>query len=406
MDIIGKNKNFGLTLFFAISVFFLAYVLVFAVYQAYREREYKKELAGVRVTIIDTDGVVLMDTEKDPHTMPNHLQRREVQQALHEGYGFDISRTSETDGERYFYSATYFPETGQIIRSAIPYPGEKADAPITNKGYIALSVVIFLLLSAMLFFYTRRVGRHVDSTIEDYRQQVRTAEEEKMRIKHALTQNTAHELKTPLASINGYLETLAAHPDLSLEQRQQFLGKCMSQAQRMTALLSDMSTLTRLDNMQTALTEKQAVDMVEIARQAIEDVRPMLEQKQIAIALDMPPKLPMQGDYNLLYTVYRNILDNSILYSGCTKISVTGNTQYEFAITDDGTGIDEKHLPHLFERFYRVDKGRSRDMGGTGLGLAIVKNAVSLHGGTCSAELTKPHGLTIRFSIPQIAVVK
>ena len=74
MDIIGKNKNFGLTLFFAISVFFLAYVLVFAVYQAYREREYKKELAGVRVTIIDTDGVVLMDTEKDPHTMPNHLQ--------------------------------------------------------------------------------------------------------------------------------------------------------------------------------------------------------------------------------------------------------------------------------------------------------------------------------------------
>ena len=380
MDIIGRNRNFGLTLFFAISVFFLAYVLVFAVYQAYREREYKKELAGVRVTIIDTDGVVLMDTEKDPHTMPNHLQRHEVQQALHEGYGFDISRTSETDGERYFYSATYFPESGQIIRSAIPYPGEKADAPITNKGYIALSVIIFLLLSAMLFFYTRRVGRHVDSTIEDYRQQVRTAE----------------------ASINGYLETLAAHPDLSLEQRQQFLGKCMSQAQRMTALLSDMSTLTRLDNMQTALTEKQAVDMVEIARQAIEDVRPMLDQKQIAIALDMPPKLPMQGDYNLLYTVYRNILDNSILYSGCTKISVTGNTQYEFAITDDGTGIDEKHLPHLFERFYRVDKGRSRDMGGTGLGLAIVKNALSLHGGICSSELTKPHGLTIRFFIPQI----
>ena len=179
MDIFGKNKNFGLTLFFAISVFFLAYVLVFAVYQVYREHEYKKELAGVRVTIINTDGVVLMDTEKDPHTMPNHLQRHEVQQALQEGYGFDISRTSETNGERYFYSATYFPKSGQIIRSAIPYPGEKADAPITNKGYIALSIIIFLLLTAVLFFYTRRVGRHVDSTIEDYRQQVRTAEEEK-----------------------------------------------------------------------------------------------------------------------------------------------------------------------------------------------------------------------------------
>lgn len=401
MDIIGKNKNFGLTLFFAISVFFLAYVLVFAVYQAYREREYKKELAGVRVTIINTDGVVLMDTEKDPHTMPNHLQRHEVQQALQEGYGFDISRTSETDGERYFYSATYFPKSGHIIRSAIPYPGEKADAPITNKGYIALSIIIFLLLTAVLFFYTRRVGRHVDSTIEDYRQQVRTAEEEKMRIKHDLTQNTAHEVKTPLASINGYLETLATHPELPLEQRQRFLEKCMMQAQRMTALLSDMSTLTRLDNMQADLMEKQPVDLVHIATQAVDDVSPMLEQKHIELVFDMPQKLPLQGDYNLLYSVFRNILDNTILYSGCTKILVSGNAQYEFAIADDGIGVEEKHLPHLFERFYRVDKGRSRDMGGTGLGLAIVKNAVSLHGGTCSAERSKPHGLTIRFSLSQ-----
>ena len=320
---------------------------------------------------------------------------------MQEGYGFDISRTSETDGERYFYSATYFPESGQIIRSAIPYPGEKADAPITNKGYIALSVIIFLLLSAVLFFYTRRVGRHVDSTIEDYRQQVRMAEEEKMRIKHDLTQNTAHELKTPLASINGYLETLIAHPNLPSEQQQRFLDKCMTQAQRMTALLSDMSTLTRLDNMQTALTEKQPVDMVEIARQAIEDVRPMLEQKRIALTCDMPAQLPMQGDYNLLYSVFRNILDNAILYSGCTEIRVSGNPEYEFAIADNGVGVEKEHLPHLFERFYRVDKGRSRDMGGTGLGLAIVKNAVSLHGGTCSAEISHPHGLTISFSIPQ-----
>ncbi|MBQ7671594.1 MAG: hypothetical protein IJS49_00795 [Paludibacteraceae bacterium] len=399
MDIIGRNKNFGLTLFFAISALFLAYVMIFAVYQAYREREYKKELAGVRVTIINSDGVVLMDTEKDPHTMPNHLQRHEVQQALQEGYGFDISRTSETDGERYFYSATYFPQSGQIIRSAIPYPGEKANGHITNRGYIILSVIIFLLLTAALFFYTRRVGRYVDSTIEDYRQKVRVAEEEKVRIKHDLTQNTAHELKTPLASINGYLETLASHPDLPPEQQKLFLDKCMSQAQRMTDLLSDMSTLTRMDNMQAALAEKHPVDITAIAEQAIEDVRPMLEQKQIVLACNMPPHLPAQGDYNLLYSVFRNILDNAILYSGCTEIRVNGNAQYEFSIADNGAGVEKEHLPRLFERFYRVDKGRSRAMGGTGLGLAIVKNAVALHGGTCCAENTRPHGLTIRFNI-------
>lgn len=397
----GKNK-FGITLFGTISLLFLAYVLIFALYQSYREREYKKELAGVRVTIISTDGTVLMDTEKDPRTMPNHLQRHEVQQALSEGYGFDVSRTSETDGERYFYSATYFPESGQIVRSAVPYPGDRAEAPITNRGYILLSVLIFLLLSLILYLYTRRVGHHVDSTIEDYRGQVRRAEEEKIRIKHQLTQNTAHELKTPAASIQGYLETLLTTPDLPEEQRRYFLERCYSQSERMNALLKDMSTLTRLDEKAAEAAHFEAVDAAEILRSALSDIALKAQEKGIRIDVRTPDQMPLQGDESLIYSIFRNILDNALAYSAADKIRIVAKTDYghyDFTIADNGVGVSAEHLPHLFERFYRVDKGRSRQLGGTGLGLSIVKNAVLLHGGSIEATAASPHGLMIRFSL-------
>lgn len=399
MAITGKNK-FGMTLFGTISLLFLAYVLIFAVYQSYREREYKKELAGVRVTIISTDGTVLMDTEKDPRTMPNHLQRHEVQQALSEGYGFDVSRTSETDGERYFYSATYFPESGQIVRSAVPYPGDRPEAPITNRGYIFLSLLIFLLLSLILYLYTRRVGQHVDSTIDDYRRQVRRAEEEKLRIKHQLTQNTAHELKTPAASMQGYLETLLTAPDLPEEQRRYFLERCYSQSERMNALLKDMSTLTRLDEKAAVLPED--VDAADILRSALSDIALAAQKKSIRTELFIPERMPMKGDESLLYSIFRNILDNALAYSAADTIRIDAYSEdgrYCFAIADNGVGVSPEHLPHLFERFYRVDKGRSRQLGGTGLGLAIVKNAVLLHGGDISAAPAVPHGLIIRFSL-------
>lgn len=403
MDTIGRNK-FGLTLFGTISVLFLAYVLIFAFYQSYREREYKRELAGVRVTIINTDGTVLMDSQKDPTTMPNHLQRHEVQQALQEGYGFDISRTSETDGERYFYSATYSPETGKIIRSAVPYPGEGNDTPITNRGYIVLSILIFLLLSLVLYLYTRRVGQHVDTTIEDYRRQVRMAEEEKVRIKHQLTQNTAHELKTPAAGIQGYLETILNTPNLPEDKRRYFLERCYSQSERMNALLKDMGTLSRLDANENANVNFQEVDVAEIVQTVVTDVSLAAQKKGISLTISIPDEMPMQGDASLLYSIFRNILDNAIAYSGGTIVRITYSPPKQgdlggLSIADNGVGVAKEHLPHLFERFYRVDKGRSRELGGTGLGLAIVKNAVLLHGGSIEALPTQPHGLTIRFSL-------
>ena len=391
MDIIGKNK-IGLRLFLSVSVIFLAYTLLFIGYSKLRERQYKNELAGVRVTIIDSKGHVRMDTEQQPAAMGNHLQRKEVQQALKEGYGFDISRTSQTNGERYFYSATYFPEAELIVRTAIPYPSDHDKLLIPRTHYVWVSLVIFALLAVVLYQYSQRFGRLVDNTIDEKRKQV--------------THNTAHELKTPASSIQGYLETLIANPDLPAEQRQYFLERCYSQSTRMNALLKDISTLNRLDEKGKHTAHFENLDLAQLIRETVNDSLLRAQEKHITIQTSIPDSIPMQGDSELLYSVFRNLLDNAIAYSGGSVVHITSETSRKagmlgFCVSDDGVGVGEEHLPYLCERFYRVDKGRSRNQGGTGLGLAIVKNAILLHGGSITCSSTTPHGLTIHFTLRQ-----
>ena len=391
MDIIGKNK-IGLRLFLSVSVIFLAYTLLFIGYSKLRERQYKNELAGVRVTIIDSKGHVRMDTEQQPAAMGNHLQRKEVQQALKEGYGFDISRTSQTNGERYFYSATYFPEAELIVRTAIPYPSDHDKLLIPGTHYVWVSLVIFALLAVVLYQYSQRFGRLVDNTIDEKRKQV--------------THNTAHELKTPASSIQGYLETLIANPDLPAEQRQYFLERCYSQSTRMNALLKDISTLNRLDEKGKHTAHFENLDLAQLIRETVNDCLLRAQEKHITIQTSIPDSIPMQGDSELLYSVFRNLLDNAIAYSGGSVVNITSETSRKagmlgFCVSDDGVGVGEEHLPYLCERFYRVDKGRSRNQGGTGLGLAIVKNAILLHGGSITCSSTTPHGLTIHFTLRQ-----
>ena len=391
MDIIGKNK-IGLRLFLSVSVIFLAYTLLFIGYSKLRERQYKNELAGVRVTIIDSKGHVRMDTEQQPAAMGNHLQRKEVQQALKEGYGFDISRTSQTNGERYFYSATYFPEAELIVRTAIPYPSDHDKLLIPGTHYVWVSLVIFALLAVVLYQYSQRFGRLVDNTIDEKRKQV--------------THNTAHELKTPASSIQGYLETLIANPDLPAEQRQYFLERCYSQSTRMNALLKDISTLNRLDEKGKHTAHFENLDLAQLIRETVNDCLLRAQEKHITIQTSIPDSIPMQGDSELLYSVFRNLLDNAIAYSGGSVVNITSETSrkagmLDFCVSDDGVGVGEEHLPYLCERFYRVDKGRSRNQGGTGLGLAIVKNAILLHGGSITCSSTTPHGLTIHFTLRQ-----
>lgn len=230
-----------------------------------------------------------------------------------------------------------------------------------------------------------------------------TQEEEQARLKRQLTQNIAHELKTPVSSIQGYLETILSNPNIPKETVKTFLERSYAQSNRLTTLLRDISVLTRMDEAPEMM-EREAVNLSLVVENIINEVNLGLEEKHIKVINLMPQALMINGNHSLLYSIFRNLMDNAIAYAG-TNIHITINcfreddTFYYFSFSDSGIGVEEEHLTRLFERFYRVDKGRSRKLGGTGLGLAIVKNAVLFHGGTIFAKNAPNGGLEFVFTL-------
>ena len=260
---------------------------------------------------------------------------------------------------------------------------------------ISIIAIVLLLVAIVLLFYNVRLYRSLTRS-----------EMDKSRIKRQLTQNVAHEIKTPVASIHGYLETLVANPNLPDEKRRHFLERCLSQSERMTRLMAYMSTVSRLD--EGRVTMEEGVDLERIINDVIEDFKGKLDSAGISVQLAIPEYLFVRGDQGLLYSIFRNLVENAVMYaSGADTLRIScfrREDSIEFEISDNGSGIPDKHLNRIFERFYRVDKGRTRGegaAGGTGLGLSIVKNAVMAHGGTISASSgPSGAGLIVRFSLP------
>lgn len=230
-----------------------------------------------------------------------------------------------------------------------------------------------------------------------------TQEEEQARMKRQLTQNIAHELKTPVSSIQGYLETIVNNPDLPRERINTFLERSYAQSNRLTHLLRDISTLTRMEEAPD-MAEKENIELSLMMQNILEEVALQLEEKQITAHNILPDSLVINGNPSMIYSIFRNLTDNAIAYAG-TGIEITircfrqDEQFYYFSFADTGIGIAPEHLGRIFERFYRVDKGRSRKLGGTGLGLAIVKNAVLLHGGTIFAKNNPGGGLAFIFTL-------
>lgn len=228
-------------------------------------------------------------------------------------------------------------------------------------------------------------------------------QEEESRMKRQLTQNVSHELKTPVSSIQGYLETILSNPDLSPDKRHFFLERCYSQSTRLTGLLRDISVLNRLDEASEMfdLTEVNITKLIaEIQKECSQD----MEEKHITSEIILPGDPTVFGNNSLLYSIFRNLYDNAIAYAG-ENIKITVNCYkedpkyYYFSFSDNGVGIPEEHINRIFERFYRVDKGRSRKIGGTGLGLSIVKNGVNFHKGQISAKSSPGKGVTFFFTL-------
>ena len=408
----------------------------------FRDYVLHHQMEGLRVSVIDKEGRVILDSyDTDVEALGNHLQRTEIQQALREGSGYDIKRMSQSTHETYFYSATRFGDV--IVRAAVPYSAELTRSLQADNTYIYFSGFLTLLLGIVLYYITHRISRHIgylrefavkaeegeeldhvlerqlpDDELGDISHTIimlywklRHSEEEKVRIKRQLTQNAAHELKTPAASIHGYLESIIDNPDMPNSKKQHFLERCYAQSERMNKLLLDMSVLTKLDEIDdhspNAQHEYRQVDVKQVITNVIDDTDLQLQEKGIELKLQLPQNIEVQGDSSLLYSIFRNLIDNSISYANgatrlviaCREIETEGRHFYEFNVSDNGQGVEAQHLTHLFERFYRVDKGRSRKLGGTGLGLAIVKNAVAAHGGQATALSTPGGGLTIRFTL-------
>jgi len=230
-----------------------------------------------------------------------------------------------------------------------------------------------------------------------------TLQERENELKRHLTQNISHELKTPVSSILGYMESIIENPDLDANRQKFFVERSFLQAKRLSSLLQDISTLNKIDEGKRIF-EKESCDISQIINDVLSDVHLQIEQKNCVVLRNYNETLPLEGNRSLLYSIFRNLTDNALAYGG-EKIVIDINCYredagfYYFSFSDNGVGIAEEHLAKIFERFYRIDRGRSRKVGGTGLGLAIVKNAVLLHKGNISAKTLPTGGLSFIFSL-------
>ena len=274
---------------------------------------------------------------------------------------------------------------------------------------ILLSIVVVLLALALITMQGRYVHlkKSIDKGKVSMYDKLRDSEEDKTRLKRQLTQNVAHELKTPVSSIQGYLETIVSNPDIDKETRDQFIQRCYAQSRRLSNLLADISTLNKLDDAPQEY-EFQPVNIPDLLQSIQRDVSMQMEDKHVTFRALVDPEVAVDGNPSLLYSIFRNLTDNSIAYGGegvTITVQVLSESAdfYTFSFSDNGPGVASEHIPNLFERFYRIDKGRSRKMGGTGLGLAIVKNSVLLHHGNISVRLGIAGGLEFVFTLPKAA---
>ena len=245
--------------------------------------------------------------------------------------------------------------------------------------------------------------REASKSIEREHDKAMHEEQEKLRIKRQLTNNINHELKTPVAAIQGYLETMTTSKDMTEEERDTFIAKSYAHCQRLTQLLTDVSTITRLEDGSSRI-ERESVDLHTIVTEIASEVALLGDDKRMRMNIELPQPMMVQGNSTLLVSIFKNLTDNAIAYSGGRDIYIKclgeENGLYTISFADNGIGIDEEHLQHIFERFYRIDKGRSRKLGGTGLGLSIVKNAVLFHGGDITVKNRKIGGLEFTFTLP------
>ena len=398
----------------------------------------------LRVTVISHSGDVLFDNMISIDSLDNHSLRPEVASAMKKGSGYLIGRQSASDGREYFYSATKGERC--VVRTAIPYSASLQELLRADWTFLSIMIAMSFIMGVLGYYATKRLGNNIErlnrfaakaekgesfdeaesfpndelgsisnhivklyaqlqKTIKDRdvaHEAAMREEQEKIRIKQQLTNNINHELKTPVASIQVCLETLLSGINLSEEKKQELIERCYANNERLRRLLEDVSLITRMES-GSQLIGKESVTINSIIDEVADELEMMPENERLNLHTDFNEVVVVEGNLSLIGSIFRNLTENAIAYSGGKNIYISLIDNNEGSCTirfeDDGCGVDEMQLSRLFERFYRVDKGRSRRMGGTGLGLAIVKHAVQFHGGAIAVSNREEGGLRFEFSL-------
>jgi two-component system phosphate regulon sensor histidine kinase PhoR len=396
---------------------------------------------GGRLTVIRADGVVVADSEANPATMENHSHRPELITAFKGGVGSSI-RNSATIGIPFLYVAV--PIQNGAIRIAVPLSeinGQVNDVRIKILAGTALAFLPAIVIAALLArFISRRFASIMAHSVElangnfrarladtggaEFGQLAHTLNETAEKLQQTMEQlqrehnelekverirkdfviNVSHELRTPLASIQGYTETLINGALDDSQYNMRFLRIIRHNAERLTRLTEDLLTLSRIEQKRQKF-EFEAHAVNDLLRDAVELMGPIAEKNKIRIAEEpAPAEAEVWCDSEAVSQILSNLLDNALKYTpagGSITVGASESGRYfELFVRDTGAGIPAEELPRLFERFYRVDKARSREMGGTGLGLAIVKHLVAAHNGTARVESRLNFGSTFYFTLP------
>ena len=262
---------------------------------------------------------------------------------------------------------------------------------IIFANHLTLYFTIALFLVMLFIFHL---------VIESFGKSIKQFRDHKYR--QEITGNIAHELRTPVTSIRGYLETVL-ETQLDPEKEHYFINQAYNQTIVLSELIRDMGLITKMEDAPSKF-QLTPVCINQLLIELKTDLQLVLQEKNIEMVWDIPEDLIIQGNQNLLYSIFRNLTDNALRYAGeHIKIEITGNQDKQycyFSFSDNGVGIlDETHLERLFERFYRINEGRTRDSGGSGLGLSIVKNAILFHKGFICAKNREGGGLEFQFSL-------
>jgi two-component system, OmpR family, phosphate regulon sensor histidine kinase PhoR len=404
------------------------------------------QAAGSRLTWVDPDGKVLADSEADPTTMDNHANRPEIVLARAGKIGF-VTRTSSTFGTEFSYLAipVNVPAPGSALRLAVS--ADQVDARVRELRNSVLLATTLAFVPAVLLaaWFARRasasLGRIIDYTRTLTQGNFRTrlegsgrgefgllsanlnetseklqfmmerldaehAELEKVeRVRKDFVINVSHELRTPLASILGYTDTLL---DGALNEPQnavKFLNIIRQNTERLTRLTADLLVLSRIELGQQRF-KFASYSVNRLVNDDVDAMQPLAARKGIVLNVELATEsLEVFADAEAVHQILTNLLENAIKYTpdgGVVTVGAnpSGASHIEFFVRDSGMGIPPEDLARLFERFYRVDKARSRALGGTGLGLAIVKHLTRAQGGEVRVESRVDKGSTFYFTLP------